>query len=191
MIKKTYIFLFLLIFIVPLKAEETFPSYGLKTSKIEIKVFSSLTCPYCAEFHIKFLPEIINKYVTSQKVFIQLMDYPLDLKALRAAQIQKCLPLDIQKNYLDEIYKTQSKWSSAKTLKQLEANLEKISSPLGLSEKDFKDCLINKKKENIVLQNRINAQSKYDIKSTPTFVVNEKKFKGSINELEKYIKKLL
>jgi len=41
------------------------------------------------------------------------------------------------------------------------------------------------------LQSRINAQSKYNINSTPSFIINEKKFNGSFDQLDKYIEKLL
>ncbi len=192
MLKKINIFLFLFLFSLPLKSEENFPFYGEKSgAKVNVKVYSSLTCPYCAEFHIKFLPNIIKKYTSDKKVIIELLDYPLDLPGLKAAHVQKCLTLENQKIYLDEIYKTQSKWSTAKTLKELELNLENITKNLGLNGDNFQKCIKNKKHENTVLQSRINAQSKYDINSTPTFVVNGKKFKGSFNELEKYIQKLL
>ena len=49
------------------------------------------------------------------------------------------------KIYLDEIYKTQPQWTTAKTLKELESNIEKITSRLGLQGKDFQDCLKIKK----------------------------------------------
>ena len=192
MIKKIQIF-FLLTFMFSFaaKADSDFPLYGKKDAKIKIKVFSSLTCPYCAEFHNKILPNIKKKYVLTEKVSIELLDFPLDLAGLKAAQVQKCLIPENQKIYLDKIYLTQSKWTSAKTLKELEANLENITKELGLNGDEFQKCLKNKKHEETVLQSRINAQTKYEIKSTPTFVINEKKFKGSINDLEKHIKKLL
>jgi protein-disulfide isomerase len=147
MIKKIKIILFLLFISLNAKAENNFPSYGSKTSetKVVVKVFSSLTCPYCAEFHNKHLPKLIDKYVSSQKIMIELLDYPLDLAGLKAAQIQKCLPAETQKKYLDKIYLTQSSWSSAKTLKELETNLENIIKEFGISDKSFKDCLTNKK----------------------------------------------
>ena len=80
---------------------------------------------------------------------------------------------------------------AAKTLKELETNIKKITQQLGLGEKEFEDCLKNKKNEDTVLQSRIKAQSKYEINSTPTFVINEKKFKGSFSELDKHLEKLL
>jgi len=190
---KILICIFVTFFAMSANAKDDFPYYGKldPEPKIIIKVFSSLTCPHCADFHLNVLPKLLEKYVLSEKVLIKLMDFPLDLSGLKAAQIQKCLPLEAQKSYLDEIYKTQPQWTTAKTLKELESNIEKITSKLGLQGKDFQDCLKNKKNEDAVLQSRIKAQSKYEIDATPTLIINEKKFKGSTKELEKYIDKLL
>ena len=190
---KILICIFVTFFAMSANAKDDFPYYGKldPEPKIVIKVFSSLTCPHCADFHLNVMPKLLEKYVLNEKVLIKLIDFPLDLSGLKAAQIQKCLPLETQKSYLDEIYKTQPQWTTAKTLKELESNIEKITSKLGLQGKDFQDCLKNKKNEDAVLQSRIKAQSKYEIDATPTLIINEKKFKGSTKELEKYIDKLL
>jgi len=190
---KILICIFVTFFAMSANAKYDFPYYGKldPEPKIVIKVFSSLTCPHCADFHLNVMPKLLEKYVLSEKVLIKLMDFPLNLSGLKAAQIQKCLPLEAQKSYLDEIYKTQPQWATAKTLKELESNIEKITSKLGLQGKDFQDCLKNKKNEDAVLQSRIKAQSKYEIDATPTLIINEKKFKGSTKELEKHIDKLL
>ena len=36
---------------------------GTDEAPVKIKIFSSLTCPHCANFHIKIVPEIKKKYV--------------------------------------------------------------------------------------------------------------------------------
>ena len=183
----------LLIFNTSHAKTEDFPYYGKvdPEPKIIIKVFSSLTCPYCADLHINYLPNIIEKFVNSGQAAIKLMDYPLDLPALKAAQIAKCFPNETQLKYLDEIYLTQSEWTQAKTLSDLLSNLEKIAAKQGLGEAEFKKCANDKKSEDIVLKSRIDGQSKYEINSTPTLIINEKKFNGTFNELEGYLKKLL
>ena len=183
----------LLIFNTSHAKTEDFPYYGKvdPEPKIIIKVFSSLTCPYCADLHINYLPNIIEKFVNSGQAAIKLMDYPLDLPALKAAQIAKCFPNETQLKYLDEIYLTQSEWTQAKTLSDLLSNLEKIATKQGLGEAEFKKCANDKKSEDIVLKSRIDGQSKYEINSTPTLIINEKKFNGTFNELEEYLKKLL
>ena len=55
------------------------------------------------------------------------------------------------------------------------------------------NCFNNDKLTNIVLEERINAQKKFNIESTPTIFINDKKYKGShkFSELEKEIKKKL
>lgn len=183
----------LLIFNTSHAKTEDFPYYGKvdPEPKIIIKVFSSFTCPYCADLHINYLPNIIEKFVNSGQAAIKLMDYPLDLPALKAAQIAKCFPNEIQLKYIDEIYLTQSEWTQAKTLSDLLSNLEKIAAKQGLGEAEFKKCANDKKSEDVVLKSRIDGQSKYEINSTPTLIINEKKFNGTFNELEGYLKKLL
>ena len=185
----------LIIFLISLSAhaDNHLVSYGEKsqTTKINIKIYSSLTCPYCAELHIKFLPNLIKKYVENKIAYIEIHDYPLNQSSLIAAQVQKCFSIDKQKLYLDEIYKNQSKWTEAKTLKELQSNLNKITKSLGLEDKNFKNCVKNKGFEKKVLQSRIMAQNKYGINSTPTLVINEKKYTGSFKNIEKYIQKLL
>ena len=183
----------LLIFNTSNAKTEDFPYYGKvdPEPKIIIKVFSSFTCPYCADLHINYLPNIIEKFVNSGQAAIKLMDYPLDLPALKAAQIAKCFPNETQLKYLDEIYLMQSEWTQAKTLSDLLSNLEKIAAKQGLGEAEFKKCANDKKSEDVVLKSRIDGQSKYEINSTPTLIINEKKFNGTFNELEEYLKKLL
>ena len=183
----------LLIFNTSNAKTEDFPYYGKvdPEPKIIIKVFSSFTCPYCADLHINYLPNIIEKFVNSGQAAIKLMDYPLDLPALKAAQIAKCFPNETQLKYLDEIYLMQSEWTQAKTLSDLLSNLEKIAAKQGLGEAEFKKCANDKKSEDVVLKSRIDGQSKYEINSTPTLKINKKKFNGTFNELEGYLKKLL
>ena len=191
--KKIKIILIFFLIAFSVKAENHVVTYGTKSkdTKINIKIYSSLTCPYCAELHVKFLPNLIKKYVENKIAYIELHDYPLNQSSLVAAQIQKCFSADEQKLYLDEIYKKQTEWSNAKTLKELQFNLSKITQSLGLSDKDFKSCVKNKAYENRALKSRINAQNKYNVNSTPTLIINEKKFKGSLKNIEKYIQKLL
>lgn len=191
--KKIKIILIFFLITCSVKAENHVVTYGTKSkgTKINIKIYSSLTCPYCAELHVKFLPNLIKKYVENKIAYIELHDYPLNQSSLIAAQIQKCFSLDEQKLYLDEIYKKQTEWSNAETLKELQSNLSKITQSLGLSDKDFNSCIKNKEYENRALKSRINAQNKYNVNSTPTLIINEKKFKGSLKNIEKYIQKLL
>ena len=38
-------------------------SIGSHEAKVKIKIFSSLTCPHCANFHEKIVPKIEKEYI--------------------------------------------------------------------------------------------------------------------------------
>ena len=168
-------------------------SFGNSSAKVKLKIYSSLTCPYCAEFHMNTLPKLLDDYVSKNMLHIEIMDFPLDYAALNAAKIQKCLSIDRQEEYLNNIYSNQSKWSNAKTLEKINENLKSIFLKYNSNSSKFEECLKNKKIENHVLQDRIDAQKKYKIDSTPSVVINEKKYSGSLKfeDLRNAINKLL
>ena len=73
--------LFLFLFIINLKSYaensqlKTNLTIGSENAAVKIKVFSSLTCPHCADFHTKVIPEIKKNYIDSGKVQLILIDF--------------------------------------------------------------------------------------------------------------------
>ena len=57
---------------------------GSDNSKVEIIIYSSLTCPHCAKFHNDVLPKIKKEFVETGDAKIILTDFPLDLASLNA-----------------------------------------------------------------------------------------------------------
>ena len=54
--------------------KENLITVGVNNAPIKIKVFSSLTCPHCANFHTSVVPKLKN-YVDSGKVQIIFIDF--------------------------------------------------------------------------------------------------------------------
>ena len=54
-------------------------------------------------------------------------------------------------------------------------------------------CLKNEQIQDEILEQRIEAQKKYKIESTPTIIINEKKYSGNVNykEFKKAVDKKL
>ena len=48
------------------KINKSMITVGSYEATVKIKIFSSLTCPHCANFHIKVVPEIMEKFVSTQ-----------------------------------------------------------------------------------------------------------------------------
>ncbi len=167
--------------------------FGPDNAKIKIKIFSSLTCPHCADFHTKIIPDIKKEYVEKGKVQLIFIDFPLDQAAFNASKLLHCLDKKKQMQYLDIIYETQIKWTSGSNMEDINDNLKNIVKDLGISSSNFDSCLIDEAISDRILNGRIHANKKYSVNSTPTVVINEKKLEGSIsfknikNKIEKLI----
>ena len=166
---------------------------GSDKAIVKIKVFSSLTCPHCANFHIKVVPEIKREYIDTGKVQLIFIDFPLDQVAFNASKILHCLDQKQQITFLDIIYETQIKWTNGSNVDDINKNLKKIVKNLGISSTQFDKCLIDEAISDKILNGRIDANQKYSINSTPTIVINEKKLEGSVSfkNIKKKIEKLI
>ena len=166
---------------------------GQDKAIIKIKVFSSLTCPHCANFHTEVVPEIKREYIDTGKVQLIFIDFPLDQVAFNASKILHCLDSKEQITFLDIVYETQQKWTIGSNIDEINNNLKKIVKNLGISSAQFDKCLIDEAISDKILSGRIDANRKYSIDSTPTIVINEKKLEGSANfkNIEKEIEKLI
>lgn len=187
------IIIFLAIFSFPAQSIETGDHVlGSQDAKISVEIFSSLTCPHCAKFHLNVLPGLIKKFVETKKIKIYLKDFPLDLAALNAAKIARCISNKNSMLFLDEIYTKQSEWAVGNNIKEINQKIKKISSKHNMNDKDFDSCINNEKVEKEVLTSRIEAQKMYNITGTPTIIINQKKYEGSYNleEISKYISKI-
>jgi protein-disulfide isomerase len=167
---------------------------GSDEAKITVKVFSSLTCPHCATFHKNIFEKLKKEYIDKNKVKFEHHSFPLDLAALNAEKVLRCANSpEISFNLLKEIYEKQDKWAIGSDINKINELLVKIGLDFGLSENKIKNCLNNESVQEKILNERIEAQKKFKITSTPTIYLNEKKYEGK-HEYElfkKQIEKLL
>ena len=194
----TKIIIFCLIICLKVYADNSKPlnnkiTIGPSDAVVKVKVFSSLTCPHCADFHINVVSKIKKEYVNSGKVQLIFIDFPLDQAAFNASKLLHCLDQKKQMDFLDIIYQTQNKWTNGSNLNDINENLKKIVENLGISSSQFDKCLVDEGISNKILSERIDANHKYVIESTPTIVINEKKLEGSatFKNIKKKIEKLI
>ena len=175
------------------KIKPNFVTIGNEDSPVKIKVFSSLTCPHCADFHIKVLPKIKEDYVKKNLVQLILIDFPLDQAGFNASKLTYCVDEKKQMSYLDTIYENQSNWTAGSNIDEINDNLKKIVKSLGISSVKFNECLNNDDISDKILNGRIENQKKYSINSTPSIIINDIKLKDSANfeNIKKKIEKLI
>jgi len=176
-----------------LASENSLLSIGNKNSKITVKVFSSLTCPHCANFHNKIFDNLIE-YIDSKKVRFEHHSFPLDLAALNAEIILRSVS-DKEKSFqlLGELYKKQNQWAVGSDINKINEAIKKIALNFGLNSEKVDKFLKDEKIQDQILNERIDAQKKYKIDSTPTIYINEKKYEGKheYKQFKKAIEKLI
>ena len=186
------IFVFFVFLSVEAKSKEV--SIGDVSSKVTIKVFSSLTCPACANFHSKIFYQIKEEFIDKGLVRFEHHPFPLDLAALNAEIIVRCHVDNIKKfELLGKIYEKQKLWAVGSDINKINDSIKKIGLESNLKNEDMDDCLKDENKQDEILNQRIDAQKKYEIGSTPTIFINEKKYKGKVdyNEFKKVLEKNL
>ena len=172
---------------------DNFVTLGNDEAKVKIKIFSSLTCPHCANFHKNIVPKIKKEYINNGMVQLIFIDFPLDHAALNASKLINCISSDKQNEFLDIVYEKQNEWTTASNITEINENLKKLFNELGINISNFDKCLNNEDIENRILNVRIEAQKKYSINATPTIIINEEKFKKELNfkNIKKIIDKII
>ena len=184
------------LFIIPISitSAETVLKIGKSDAKVTIKVFSSLTCPHCAKFHENIFSRLKSEYIDTGKVTFEHHSFPLDLAALNAEKLIRCSS-SVEKNFdlLAKLYEKQKDWAIGSDINVINKLLIEIGLENNFEESAMKKCITDDKIQEIILNERIDAQKKYKISSTPTIYINDKKYEGGpkYKSLKKQIDKLL
>jgi len=160
---------------------------GNPDAKIKLIVYESLTCGHCADFHKNVYPDLKENYIDKGYVKIEFRSFPLDMAALNASKIAHCKN-DGKSDILHFLFENQEQWTKASKIEDINSNLKKVldSKKYGI---DIDKCINNKKVEDHILKDRIEAAKKFKINATPTLIINNKKFEKTLNY--KNIKKTL
>ena len=164
---------------------------GNPDTKVKLMVFESLTCSHCANFHKSIYPKLKEDFIDKGLISIEFKSFPLDIVAFNATKLAHCRN-DGDPEILHYFYLNQDKWIKGKN--EVEAN-QAIKKFIDATEYnlDFDKCLSDKQIEDHILEDRIEGVKKYEVKATPTVIINGKKFENHSNykKLKKYIEKLI
>ena len=164
---------------------------GDLNAKIKIIVYESLTCSHCANFHKDVYPELKNEFIDTGLASIEFRNFPLDMAAFNAAKIAHCKN-DGKSEILHFLDANQSKWVKGKDLSEFNQNLRDLIKEQNFNI-NFDKCLNNKDMEDHILSDRIEGVKEFQINSTPTIIINNKKFEKSLTfkNLKKYLQKMI
>jgi protein-disulfide isomerase len=155
-------------------------SVGQADAKFTVNEYFSLTCSHCAAFAAETMPKVKADFITKGKVRWVFHDYPLDQIALLAAQVARYLPVDRYAPFVDALFATQDRWAFARDANHTE-EIWKTAGLTGMSRATFDKAVADEDLKNWIVQQRQIATDKWQVDSTPSFVINGTKYAGEMS----------
>ena len=165
---------------------------GSPDAPVTIIEYASMSCSHCADFHNNTLDDLKSEYIDTGKVRFVFRDFPFNYPALAGSMIVGCVSKDVKYQYMNALYKLQNNWirrEHSDTRKEL----YKIMQSGGMKQEEFDLCLSNIDLENDILEGVMSAQREFNIRSTPSFIINGVLYSGNknIKEFRQIIDKIL
>jgi len=159
---------------------------GSPEAPVTMIEYASLTCPHCATFHNDSLPRIKSELIEKGLMRLVFRDFPLDQVALRAALLARCAPDERYFNLLEVLFRTQSDWAQAA---DPAGALAQIGRTAGMSQATIDGCVTDQARVDRIVAGYQEAQSSFDVRSTPTFIINGEKHTGTLafEDIEKIV----
>lgn len=151
---------------------------GDANAPVTIVEYMSLTCPHCASFHKNTFKDIQSKYIETGKVRFILREFPFDPRAAAGIMLARCAPEEQFFPLVDVLFEQQSVWARAEDAR---AALLKIAKLAGFTQEAFNTCLTNQQLLDDVTEVRNRGANDFGVQSTPTFIVNGKRYSGDMS----------
>ncbi len=167
---RVLLFLFVLVTGLPLWAQDpmNLRTYGDEKAPIHLFLFSSLTCPHCADFHREILPKIQKQYVQTKKVHLTIVDMVGDKAAVYATALVRCADENKREHLENRLYANQSQWTN---ISQTWDQLFSFAREINMTRSEFNQCLSNQSLLEKIIEQRNNLSQLYGITKMPTLLV--------------------
>ena len=150
---------------------------GKPDAPITVVEYSSLSCPHCADFHIKTFPQFKTEWLDTGKAKLIFRDFPLNPPAEAAAMVAQCAG-DRYFTFIDVFFRSQDTWLGTSDMSGAIKNIAKLG---GIGAAQVDQCWNDK-----ALMDQINARKqegadKFGVDSTPSFLIHGKIHSGALS----------
>jgi protein-disulfide isomerase len=153
---------------------------GNPKSKVVLIEYAAPSCPVCAAFNAQSFSQLKAKYIDSGKIFYVFRVFPLRPDDGSAEKIARCLPEDKYFAFIDLLFKNQPKWDveysqvnpALATPEGVHDGLVLLGRIAGMSQEQVDQCMVNKAEDDRINKVSAEAETRYSVGGTPTFVLN-------------------
>ena len=142
---------------------------GRDNAPITVIEFFSMTCSHCASFHATTFPEVKTRLIDEGILRFEMRAFPLDGLSLRAHAMARTVSSEKYYPLVNMLLEKQTSWASAADPID---EVRKLGRLAGVSNAEFDATMRNRPLLESIVQMRQEALRDYDVKATPSFVIN-------------------
>jgi protein-disulfide isomerase len=160
--------------------------HGSANAPVTMVEYASMTCPHCAAFQKEVIPLLNKDYIETGKVKLIFREYPLDGAARMASAVARCFSGDQFFSFIDLVFANQMNWikdfdnNNQITKEDILEGLTQMGRQAGMSREKVAECADDMKNLQIVDANWQEGQTRYNVNSTPSFIINGVPHAGEI-----------
>ena len=160
---------------------------GEADAPIKVIELFSMTCSHCASFHNNTFPDVRKRLIDTGMIRFEMQPFPLDQVALRAHALARALPQSKYFPMVSLLLKDIDRW--ARNPDPL-AVLSQMARLAGMRTAEFDAAMSNRPLLEAIVAMRQDANRAWQIKSTPSFVVNDKTILSGDQSYEEFASKI-
>jgi len=160
---------------------------GRPDAAVRVAEYFSMTCGHCGRFHRDTFPQVKKDLIDTGLIRFEMHPFPLDGLALQAHALCRTLTTDSYFKMVDALLDNQESWIGAA---EPVTELKKFAKFAGISSNAFDKMMRDRSYLEAIVQLRQNAENRYEINSTPSFVVNEDKVFSGARSFDEFLAEL-
>ena len=170
---------------VDVKAEDMV--HGKADAPVTIIEYASMTCPHCAAWAKDVYPQLNKEYIETGKAKLVFREFPLDGAARMASAVARCFSGDQYFSFIDLLFANQMNWikdfdgNQQITREDIVEGLAQMARQAGLPRERVATCAEDEKNLALVDGNWQEGQTRYNVGSTPTFIINGTTYAGGMS----------
>lgn len=162
---------------------------GNPNAKVVVEEWFSLTCIHCAHFAENTFPQVKTNLIDTGKIRYVFHDFPTDQTATIAAMVARALPVDRYEPFCSSLLSSLDRWAYDREANPM-TELKKMAAFAGMPGDVFDKTVADQKLMQFILDGQNQAETKYNIDSTPTFRFNDTLQVSSAISYDEFVKDL-
>ena len=160
---------------------------GPNSAPVTIIEYASMTCPHCAAWAKDVYPQLKKDYIDTGKARLVFREFPLDGAARMASAVARCFSGEQYFSFVDLLFANQMNWikdfdgNQQITREDIVEGLAQMARQAGMPRERVAMCAEDMTNLAAVDANWQEGQTRYNVGSTPTFIINGTSYAGGMS----------